>query len=296
VNTLHHLFEDSRINIARHEFAHAFLAHELGFFVERITLEDHADRHAGCTEITYPLDCANFGEVYERSPLQAAAWTVQILGVIRSGGYCEIRGGQIGWDPKGGDLDHIQAWCEALLPIYGNDGWIKLYAASFLGIRNWYASPNVREVFRVVSVAIAHRTHISRYQFLDALAQADINTCPPPHFVPVLPPARRQPAPAQAPAFSPSVRPRVEAQGVPPTPAPTLLHLPHPIPVSDTDDFLVFYLRDHAGASLIRIAHRRTRAQAWAVIAPRGSWEFADHAKALAKFQSLDPKARMVSR
>jgi len=220
MNTLHPLFEDSRINIARHEFAHAFLAHELGFFVEGITLEDHADRQAGCTEITYPMSTDTFSEQYERSPLQAAAWVPQILGVVRSGGYCEIHGGQIGWDPKGGDLDHIEAWREAVLGHYGSDGWIKLYAASFLGIRNWYASPNVREVFRVVSVAIAHRTHISRYMFLDALAQADINTCPPPHFVPVMPPARRQPAPVQAPAPSVGAQRRAELRIVDREPVP----------------------------------------------------------------------------
>src|SRR5438874_1618966 len=74
VNTMHPTIEDSRINIARHEFGHAWLAHELGFVVEGISLEDHPDRHTGCAEIAYPLDCATFGETYERSPLRAAAW------------------------------------------------------------------------------------------------------------------------------------------------------------------------------------------------------------------------------
>jgi hypothetical protein len=75
-----------------------------------------------------------------------------------------------------------------------------------------------------------------------------------------------------------------------------MLRLRYPIPTTDNAGFLVFYLKEHSAGSLLSLTPRHTKAHAWAVIGPRESWEFTDHAKAVAKFEELSPEARLARR
>jgi hypothetical protein len=213
MNKLHHLYDDATLNLSRHEVMHGWMAHEASFDVERVEIDrDTGQQHLeGRTTIIYPLSVDNFDEHYERSPAQVAGSLVRVLSVIRAGSYAEVHGGMIGAEPQGRDLEHIAAWREAVLPIYGADGWTKIYASAFATLRNWYNYPRVREVLGTVALALAAQRCMSRYAFHDTLALAGANNCPPPQFVPVLP--RRQPVPApRTPAFSTSVRRRVALQ------------------------------------------------------------------------------------
>jgi hypothetical protein len=295
MNTLHSTIEDSRINVARHEFGHALLAHELGFQVDGIDLQEHPDRYAGCTLITYPVTPATFAEAYEHSPLEAGVWLVGILAVVRAGCYCEIHGGQIGGEPYGHDLQRIEEWRTAALGHYGPDGWVQAYAEAFRGLRTWYSSPQLRVAFREAAACIAPQAHIGRYQLHSIFQASGALSCPPPRFEVVMP-VRRQPAPAPVPAFTASVRRPPAVASVPQRPAETRLLLPRPIPTTDTDDYIVNYLGDHDGAQLLSLMHRRSKALAWAVVGNRESWDFGDYAKAVAKFEALDPGRRVVRR
>jgi hypothetical protein len=215
MNTMHPLLDDATVNIARHEMAHAWMASECGFTVERVEVDrdDRQARQHGCTTIVYPLGVDTFAETYERSPAQAASWVVRILAVIRIGAYVEVHGGMIGAEPRARDLEHIASWREAVLGHYGADGWVKLYASSFTTIRTWYGYPSVREVLGTLSLSLAGQRRMNRYAFLDALALAGFNNCPPPQFVPVMPAGRRQPV-TPAPVTPTSPRRRVALQAV----------------------------------------------------------------------------------
>jgi hypothetical protein len=89
---LHPLISDERLNLARHELGHAFLAHSLGFEIHGIQLEAHEGR----TTISYPLDPEVFSTRFEQSPMLAALAVVRILACVRSGRFVELWGGQFG--------------------------------------------------------------------------------------------------------------------------------------------------------------------------------------------------------
>jgi hypothetical protein len=136
--------------------------------------------------------------------------------VIRAGAFVEIRAGQTGWDPEARDLTRIASWREAMLPYYGADGWTRVYAESFRALRNWYARPEVKAVFREAAPVIARQMHLSSQAILALYQGSGASTCPAPFFGdPVMP--HRQPVSAprvSAPAFSPSVRRRGALQAV----------------------------------------------------------------------------------
>jgi hypothetical protein len=208
---LHPIISDERLNLARHEIGHAFLAYALGFEVHGVEL----DAREGRTTVSYPMAPEAFSARYEQSPLMAALMVVRIVSCIRAGSYVEIWGGRFGGEPTGRDLERIQVWREAVLPTYGADGWVRLYAESYRGLQVWYRHESVRQVFRELGPWVAPQSSISRYQLLSALEVAGAGACPSPAFAPVLPPATaRRPAPQQS--FGASVRRRAELQAVPP--------------------------------------------------------------------------------
>lgn len=85
--------------------------------------------------------------------------------------------------------------------------WPSLYAESVRGLTAWYKHPAVKTVFAQVAPAIAQQRSVSRYAMLSMLEHANAYVCPPPHFVPVLPPAR----PTQSVAASPAAQVRSDA-------------------------------------------------------------------------------------
>jgi hypothetical protein len=208
---MHPIISDERLNLARHELGHAFLAHALGFHVHGSGL----DSHEGRTEITYPLAPDQFEERYAQSPQSAAVAVVRILAVIRAGSYVELCGGQFGGEPSGRDLGHIQQWREAVLPLYGQDGWLRIYASAFAGLSSWYRHGSVQHVFRELGAWIAEQGSVSRYALLSAFELAGAGLCPDPRFEPVLPPARRSTTPAPKQASSRTAPLRIE---IPPMP------------------------------------------------------------------------------
>jgi hypothetical protein len=208
---LHPLISDERLNLARYELSHDFFVHILGFHVHGIEL----DSHEGRTEITYPLAPEQFMSRYQQSPLSAALTVVRILAAVRCASYCELRGGQVGGEPSGRDLTHIQLWREAVLPLYDQGGWTRLYAASFQGLQQWYRNGGVQHIFRELGPWVAQQVSISRYALLTALELAGAGLAPDPHFEVPLPPPRRAPTPAPAQASSRSSQRRAETQAAP---------------------------------------------------------------------------------
>jgi len=116
----------------------------------------------------------------------------RILACGRAGAYVELVGGMTGGEPRGRDLQRIGEWREAVLPIYGPDGWTRLYAASFAGLQSWYRYQSVQLVFRELAPAIAQQATVSRYQLLSMLEMAGAGQTPEPRFEAVLAPARRK--------------------------------------------------------------------------------------------------------
>jgi hypothetical protein len=204
----HEFIGDERINLARHELGHAFLAHMLGFHVHGLAL----DERGGSTEISYPLSPNQFEERYAQTPLSAAVAVARILAVIRAGSFVELWGEQWGLEPCGRDMDHIQQWRDAVLPCYGSDGWVRIYAESYRGLIEWYRHASVRAIFRELGPWVAQQESVSRYALLSALDQAGAGLCPDPTFHPVLPPARRSPAPSSAPAKASSRPARLQIE------------------------------------------------------------------------------------
>jgi hypothetical protein len=211
VNSLHPIIDDSRINIARHEWTHCWLAIEQQFDVDAIVMEPHQ----GSTTITYPVTPPSFAEYFAQSPRQAAQWLVGIIAVIRSGNFVEVRGGQIGWDPDARDLEHIETWRTAMLPVYGADGWVRVYAESYRALKSWFSYPQVRAVFREVAPVIANQRRLSRHALHALYHESGAATCPAPSIETVMPSPRRQATPVQVPAISAYLRPRTELRPVP---------------------------------------------------------------------------------
>jgi hypothetical protein len=207
---MHPLLPDEQLNLARHELAHAFLAHACGFYVEGIQL----DPDEGRTLVMYPLAPGEFPARFAQSPLQAALAAARVLACIRAGSYCEIWAGQIGGEPHARDLARIESFREAMLPVYGHDGWTRIYAEAFRGLQQWYRHGSVQAVFREISPAIAQQRTITRWQLLSLFELAGASLTPEPRFATVLPPARRSTKPAPAQASSRPTQHRVEAQAV----------------------------------------------------------------------------------
>jgi len=200
IHTMHPLLADTRLNLARHEAGHFWLAHLLGFEAHDIALG--AD--GGRCSLTYPMVPASFAAEYARSPLQAARWLMGILAVIRVGTYVEVHGGQYGAALRGRDLADTEAWRAAILPLYGADGWTKVYASMYQSMQRWYRYPQVQAVIREMAVPIALQDYISRFQMLSLLEVSGAGLAPDPFFDTTLAPARRSSSPASHQPAAPS--------------------------------------------------------------------------------------------
>src|SRR5215471_2298873 len=110
---LHAYVPDDRLNLARHELGHAFMAHSCGFYVHRIELDAAEDR----TTTEYGLQPDEFAVRYEQSPYSAALAVARIVACGRAGAYVKLVGGMTGGEPRGRDLERIGLWREAVLPI-----------------------------------------------------------------------------------------------------------------------------------------------------------------------------------
>src|SRR6266446_3765777 len=175
---LHPIIDDARINLSRHEFAHWWLSELCGFAPGDIMLL----KGGGFCSIAYSMRPDNFAEAYERSPISAASALTRILATVRVGCYVELLGGQAGQELRGRDLDDTQAWREAVVPLYGVDGWNRLYASMFQSLQTWYRRPGVQAVFREAAPAIARQERISRYNMLSLLEVAGAGSVPDPSF------------------------------------------------------------------------------------------------------------------
>jgi len=203
---LHPIIDDARINLSRHEFAHWWLSELCGFAPGDIMLL----KGGGFCSIAYSMRPDNFAEAYERSPISAASALTRILATVRVGCYVELLGGQAGQELRGRDLDDTQAWREAVVPLYGVDGWNRLYASMFQSLQTWYRRPGVQAVFREAAPAIARQERISRYNMLSLLEVAGAGSVPDPSFDSILTPPQRSPAPTSRQPVSPR-RPGVAA-------------------------------------------------------------------------------------
>ena len=188
---LHPIIDNVRVNLGRHEFGHWWLSELCGFAPGDITL----GKGGGSCSIAYSMRPDTFDEAYERSPISAASALTRILATVRAGCYVELLGGQAGQELRGRDLDDTQAWREAVVPLYGSDGWNRLYASMFQSLQTWYRRPGVQAVFREAAPALARQERLSRYQLLSLLEVTGAGSAPDPYFEAVLAPARRSPAP-----------------------------------------------------------------------------------------------------
>jgi hypothetical protein len=206
---LHPFISDAAMNLARHELGHGFLAHSLCYYVHGIELDDNEGR----TEVSYPLEPAQFAQRFAESPLSAALAAVRVIACVRAGSFCEVWGGIFGAEPSGRDLERIELWRSAVLPFFGQDGWVRIYSEAFRGLSEWYRHGSVRDTLATLAPWVVAQRSVSRFQLLSAFEVSGACHWPDPTFQPVLPPARRQPTPAPA-SSRPSQR-RVEAPAEP---------------------------------------------------------------------------------
>jgi len=277
------------LNLARHELGHCTTALLSGFPVH----ESHLGEQEGSCTITYPMSPETFRDNYLRDPRQAAAWLVSIITVIRAGSYSELWHSRLGTQPSGRDLAHLQRWRDATASIYAGS-WQQVYAEAYCALQQWFKSPSVNKLFAEWAPFLATERYLGP-QRLQMLFE-DVVLCPPLRLSTIFPVVDRERTPVLASLVTTTTRHRAADPLLPSKPAPTVLRLPRPIPTAQNAEFLVYYLDDHRAASLLSIMHRESGAQMWAVVGPAGSWEFNDHAKAVAKFQQLNPERRMARR
>ena len=99
---------DARLNISRHELAHAMLIELLySGAVESIALGSREGR----TVWQAPVSPATFFRAHEQSSIVAAADVVRIVAIIRLGAYVEYSpDGTIGAMPSGRDVQDLETW------------------------------------------------------------------------------------------------------------------------------------------------------------------------------------------
>jgi hypothetical protein len=190
MHTLHPTIPDGQINLSRHELGHAWMAAFAGYYAEGIEL----DQGHGACEVVFPMAPDTFEQHYQESPLSTAAALTRILATIRIGTYCEVVAGQYGQELREQDLQDTENWRSAVVPVYGADGWNRVYASVYQTIQSWYRRPGVQQVFAEAAPAIAMQKRLSRYALLTLLEVAGAGLVPAPCFDTVLPPARREPS------------------------------------------------------------------------------------------------------
>ena len=125
-------FYEDNLNAARHELAHAVLAHMTGHHINGI---EYTRTH-GCTVIQRPVTPDNLPLAYEQNPISASMAVVQMVAILRVGAYAEVHAGQIGHAPRGQDLLDIEAWRERVVQIGGEEWWARVLSESVRGLQS----------------------------------------------------------------------------------------------------------------------------------------------------------------
>jgi hypothetical protein len=148
---------DARLNISRHELAHAMLIELLySGAVESIALGSREGR----TVWQAPVSPATFSRAHEQSSIVAAADVVRIVAIIRLGAYVEYSpDGTIGAMPSGRDVQDLETWHQ----VVGHDWWNRIYSAAFVGISIWFAHASVQRVLSAMAPVLVHARTMSRY-------------------------------------------------------------------------------------------------------------------------------------
>lgn len=187
--SLHPTLSNDRINISRHELAHAVLAHLCGYVVDGIEL----GATMGCTTIHYGVCPASFASAYAQSPIRASMGVLQILAVIRTGSYVELHGGMHGSPSSGQDLADTQAWRDVIIQMGGQEWWERLYTESLRGLQAWYRQPAVQSSLSAMAPALARAGSLTRWAMLSLFEAGGVGTIPDPHWSPIISPTRYMP-------------------------------------------------------------------------------------------------------
>jgi hypothetical protein len=202
---MHYSLDAARFTCSVHEIAHAFLAHECGFPVEAITVDDRR----GCARVRVPFSADEFGQAYAESPIEAVHQATVLLATARAGSYI----GEAGAPSRGDDLREIEAWHKAIVGACGPEAWAGIYAEAVRGLQAWARHASVRVAIGEMAKALCDQGTINPYGFQTLLGVVDASACPAPYFAPVIPPAQPATPPAvPAQAFSRPVQRRLEAQ------------------------------------------------------------------------------------
>jgi hypothetical protein len=186
---------NDQTNIARHELAHATLAHLCGFAVDGIELG--ATR--GHTLITYGVCPASFAAAYAQSPVRASLVVAQIVSIIRAGSFCELHAGLHGAPSTGQDLEDIEAWRDTITQMGGKEWWERIYTESLRGLQAWYRQPAAQRSLSAMAPTLARAGSLSRWAMLSLFEAGGVGSIPDPYFCPMISPARYMPgAPARA--------------------------------------------------------------------------------------------------